>query len=41
MQTLNHGYRGLSLLMRLNLDRVLCGGALAAALWAGAWVGTL
>lgn len=41
MQTLQSGYRGLSLLMVLNADRVLYAATLAAALAAGAWLGSL
>ncbi len=41
MQTLHSGYRGLSLLMTLNADRVLYTLTLAAALGAGAWLGGL
>ena len=41
MQTLQSGYRGLSLLMLLNSDRVLYAATLIAALLAGAWLGGL
>ncbi|MEX0309037.1 MAG: hypothetical protein AB3N17_02205 [Tateyamaria sp.] len=41
MQTLQTGYRGLSLLMMLNWDRVLHGLTLVAALAMGAWLGGL
>ncbi|MEM8578226.1 MAG: hypothetical protein AAGF60_10270 [Pseudomonadota bacterium] len=41
MQTISNGYRGLSLLMRLNWDRALYFCTIAAALWAGAWLGSL
>lgn len=41
MQTLQQGYRSLSLLMNLNWDRLLYGGMLAFALGAGAYLGTL
>jgi len=41
MQTLQSGYRGLSLLMMLNSDRVLYAATLIAALSAGAWLGSL
>ena len=41
MQTIQNGYQGFSLLMRLNLDRILIAVTLAGALWAGAWVGSL
>lgn len=40
MQTLQSGYRGLSLLMALNSDRLLYIATLATALAAGAWVGS-
>lgn len=32
MQTLQNGYKGLSLLMLLNWDRALCLGAIGAAM---------
>lgn len=38
MQTINNGYRGLSLLLGLNLDRLIVSGALAAALMLGTFV---
>jgi hypothetical protein len=41
MQTLHNGYRGLSLLIGLNWDRLLYLATIAAALWAGAVVGRL
>lgn len=41
MQTLQQGYRSLSLLMNLNWDRLLYAGTLAFALGAGAYLGTL
>ncbi|WP_415920417.1 hypothetical protein [Tateyamaria sp. SN6-1] len=41
MQTLQTGYRGLSLLMMLNADRALYAVTLAVALGAGAWLGGL
>ncbi|MEL6226869.1 MAG: hypothetical protein AAFR01_07605 [Pseudomonadota bacterium] len=41
MQTINAGYRGLSLLMLLNWDRALYIATIAGALWAGAWIGSL
>lgn len=41
MQTLQGGYRGLSLLMKLNSDRILYGATLIVALTAGAWLGSL
>lgn len=41
MQTIQSGYRGLSLLVLLNTDRALCTTTLIAALLAGAWLGGL
>lgn len=41
MHTIQNSYRGLSLLMDLNLDRLIFVGAIAAALAAAAFVGTL
>ena len=41
MQTIQSGYRGLSLIMMLNWDRVLYVATRAAALAAGAWLGSL
>ncbi len=41
MQTIKKSYRGLSLLVDLNWDRVLYLGTLAVALAAGAWLGSL
>jgi len=41
MHTLQSGYRGLSLLMMLNTDRLLYVATLIAALAAGAWLGSL
>ncbi|MEL6806846.1 MAG: hypothetical protein ABJ263_06620 [Tateyamaria sp.] len=41
MQTIQSGYRGLSLIMTLNWDRVLYVATLATALAAGAWLGSL
>jgi hypothetical protein len=41
MQTIQHGYRGLSLLMDLNWDRLLYVGTLAFALGAGAYIGSV
>lgn len=38
MQTLNQGYRGMSVLMTLNWDRLLYTGALIGALYAGSYV---
>ena len=41
MQTLENGYRGLSLLVDLNLDRFLMIGAMLAALIVGGIIGSL
>jgi hypothetical protein len=41
MQTLENGYRGLSLLMELNWDRILYLMTILAALWIGAFIGSL
>ena len=41
MQHIHQGYRGLSLLMDLNWDRLLYVATVAVALGAGAWLGTL
>lgn len=41
MQTLQNGYRGLSLLVVLNSDRALYATTLIFALVAGAWLGSL
>jgi hypothetical protein len=41
MQAVQNGYRGLSLLVDLNWDRVFYIGTIAVALGAGAWLGTL
>lgn len=41
MQAILDNARGLSLLAQLNRDRAVALGAVAAALLAGAWVGTL
>ena len=38
MQTIAQGYRGMSLLMRLNWDRFLMTAAMIAALYAGAYI---
>ncbi|MFC3616371.1 hypothetical protein ACFORG_21725 [Lutimaribacter marinistellae] len=40
MQVLQHSYRGLSLVMELNWDRILYVGMIALALVAGAWLGS-
>mgnify|MGYP001815278493 CR=1 FL=1 len=39
MKTLQIGYRGLELLVELNLDRVVAILALSAALFLAAWIG--
>lgn len=41
MQQALQGYRGLSLLMNLNWDRLLYAGTLAVALSLGAFVGSI
>ena len=41
MQTLTQGYRGITVLLNLNWDRMLYTGALIATLYAGAYVGML
>lgn len=41
MQALENGYRGLSLLMELNWDRILYLMTILAALWIGAFIGSL
>lgn len=41
MQTLHQSYRGLSLVMELNWDRLLFLATLAAALAVGAWLGSI
>ncbi len=41
MQTIQTSYRGLSLLMDLNWDRVLYVGVIGFALCAGAFIGSL
>lgn len=38
MQTLTQGYRGVSVLLTLNWDRILTTGALIGALYAGSYV---
>ena len=40
MQTIERGYRGLELLVRLNTDRLFVLGALAGALFFAAYIGT-
>lgn len=41
MQTLQQSYRGLSLVMELNWDRILYVATIAFALFAGAYLGSL
>lgn len=41
MHTLQKGYKGLELLVEVNLDRFLIPLALAAALFLGAYIGSL
>ena len=41
MQTLQHSYRGLSLFMQLNWDRFLNLFIIGAALFVGAYLGSL
>ncbi|SPJ29740.1 hypothetical protein TRM7615_03262 [Falsiruegeria mediterranea M17] len=41
MQTLQHSYRGLSLLFELNWDRLLYLGTIGFALMLGAYLGSL
>ncbi len=41
MQTIQHSYRGLSLVFRLNLDRLINLVTIAIALLAGAYIGSL
>lgn len=41
MEAMQKSYRGLSLLMDLNWDRVLYIGTICLALAAGAWLGSL
>lgn len=41
MQTIQSGYRGLTLLFDLNWDRLLYVATIAAALLAGAYIGSL
>jgi len=41
MHTLHHSYRGFSLLVALNWDRILYLSAIATALAAGAWLANL
>lgn len=41
MQTLTHGYQGLSLLINLNWDRMLYIATVLAALWLGSFLGSV
>lgn len=41
MQTLQQSYRGISLMMELNWDRIMFIATIACALLAGAWLGSL
>ena len=41
MQTLTEGYKGVSLLIGLNWDRLLYIATIAGALWAGAFLGSI
>jgi len=41
MQAISNGYRGLSLLMDLNWDRILYLGTIAGGLMLGAYLGSL
>lgn len=41
MEHIQHGYRGLSLLVDVNWDRLFYIGSVALALGAGAYLGTL
>ena len=41
MQTLANGYRGLSLVMMLNWDRLIYLATIVVALLLGAWIGGL
>lgn len=41
MQTLQHSYRGVYLLMELNWDRLLFLAAIGLSLLCGAWLGSL
>lgn len=40
MQTLSHGYRGLSLVLVLNWDRLVYFATIIVALLFGAWIGS-
>ncbi len=41
MNALTAGYRGLSLLVKINWDRLLYAGLIVLALWAGASLGQI
>ncbi len=41
MQTLSASYKGVSLLVNLNWDRMIYLASIVAALWLGAWIGSL
>ena len=41
MQTLSEGYKGFSVLVKLNKDRVIFTGALIVSLYAGAYIALL
>lgn len=41
MQTLAQGFRGVSLLLDLNWDRLLYVATLCGALWGGAFLGSM
>lgn len=41
MQTIASGYRGLSLLIDINWDRLLYLATIVGALWAGAFFGSM
>ncbi|EET48103.1 hypothetical protein [Thalassobium sp. R2A62] len=41
MQTIATGYRGLSLLIDINWDRLLYGATIIFALWGGSFLGSM
>lgn len=41
MQHVLNGYRGMTLLVNLNWDRILYLATIAVALWGGAFIGSL
>lgn len=41
MQTIAQGYKGMTILVNLNWDRIIYTGTLVAALYAGAYVGLM